>query len=91
MLRLTLTLESFVLVIGYASAYGGKWLHMSWAYKTMTIGLLGVFLYLFAGQFKARLLHIEFDVFSWIGLVSVLVADVGLCGVLRSQRRRDRR
>lgn len=87
LLRGILTALAFIAVILGGAVTGNLWHSRTWPIRTITIGGLGVLVYVLAGQVKAYLIGIPFDGFSWLGVIAYTVLLAGCVRHLTNDRR----
>lgn len=91
LLRGVLAVEAFFALVLTGNALGHIWAGHHWSMRVTFIGGMGVEVYVLAGQHKAYVREIPFDIYSWIGLVGYSVLLVGLTWLITRERRQLRR
>ena len=86
-LRGVLAAIAFTAVIIGGAVVGNLWHARSWPLRCITLGCLGVLVYVLAGQVKAYLIGIPFDGFSWVGVAAYVVLLGGSAWHLSIDRR----
>jgi hypothetical protein len=95
-LRVALAIEVGIAGVQYAAVFAPHAVSSSRGRRLLVaqivsfVGGLIAILYVFAGQFKALLLGIPFDAFSWVGVVGFTLGDIGTALVLWDRHRRGR-
>lgn len=87
-LRWLLFIEALIACLTYAQLTGPLMFRKGWALRVTLTGFGGILLYVTAVQIKAYQRDSPFDFYSWLGLISVTIYDIGVMWFLWDRRRR---
>lgn len=90
MMRTLMAADVAIAVFMFGIYIGTLFHEYSPGQRTTVIGFFGLAVYVLAGQNKAVQLHIPFDAYSWPGLASATVINIGLGWSLWERRPRKR-